>query len=71
MRLSRLLVYVFMFVATYIFLSLVPENKRWYTNVGAKTLCVYLLHLFIIRAFESTWLMNGLRKRGTISYYLV
>ncbi|MFP7199542.1 acyltransferase family protein [Lysinibacillus halotolerans] len=62
--LSRLLVYVFMFVATYIFLSLVPENKRWYTNVGAKTLCVYLLHLFIIRAFESTVAYEWIKETG-------
>lgn len=62
--LSRLLVYVFMFVATYIFLSLVPKNKRWYTNVGAKTLCVYLLHLFIIRAFESTVAYEWIKETG-------
>ena len=43
-----------MIVSTYIFLSLVPKNKKWYTTIGGKTLSVYLLHLFIIRAFKET-----------------
>ncbi len=52
--LSRVIIYALMIVSTYIFLSLVPQNKQWYTNIGRKTLCVYLLHLFIVRAFKET-----------------
>ncbi|MFF5996902.1 acyltransferase family protein [Lysinibacillus sp. KU-BSD001] len=52
--LSRLFIYVLMIVSTYIFLSLVPTENQFYTNIGGKTLGVYLLHLFIIRAFKET-----------------
>lgn len=52
--LSRVAIYALMMVSTYIFLSVVPKNKQWYTNIGRKTLCIYLLHLFIVRAFKET-----------------
>lgn len=52
--LSRIFIYVLMIVSTYIFLTLVPTGNRRYTAIGGKTLCVYLLHLFIIRAFKET-----------------
>ncbi|WP_431028380.1 acyltransferase family protein [Lysinibacillus sp. LZ02] len=52
--LSRLFIYVLMIVSTYIFLSLVPTKNQFYTNIGGKTLGVYLLHLFIVRAFKET-----------------
>ncbi|HWK22959.1 MAG TPA: acyltransferase family protein [Ureibacillus sp.] len=61
---SRLLVYVLMFVATYIFLSLVPKKQYWFTNIGGKTLCVYLLHLFIIRAFKETQIYEWVEDTG-------
>ena len=51
--LSRLFIYVLMMVSTYIFLTLVPKGKQWYTNIGGKTLCVYLLHLFTVISFNS------------------
>ena len=51
-----------MIVSTYVFLTLVPKGNRWYTAIGSKTLVVYLLHLFIIRAFKETeiyvWIEN-------------
>jgi len=52
--LSRIFIYVLMMVSTYIFLTLVPKGKRRYTAIGGKTLCIYLLHLLIIRAFKET-----------------
>ena len=52
--LSRIFIYVLMIVSTYIFLTLVPKGNRCYTAIGGKTLVVYLLHLFIIRAFKET-----------------
>ena len=52
--LSRMFIYVLMMVSTYVFLTLVPTENRWYTAIGRKTLVVYLLHLFIIRAFKET-----------------
>ena len=60
--LSRIFIYVLMLASTYIFLSLVPKGNRRYTAIGGKTLCIYLLHLFIIRAFKETevyvWIEN-------------
>ena len=52
--LSRLLIYALMLLSTYIFLTLVPKENRRYTEIGGKTLGIYLLHLFIIRAFKES-----------------
>lgn len=62
--LSRLVVYGVMFIATYIFLSLVPKNVQWYTDIGGKTLAIYLLHLFIIRAFKETAIYGWIEETG-------
>jgi len=62
--LSRLVVYALMFVATYIFLSLVPKTHQWYTDIGGKTLAVYLLHLFVIRAFKATAVYEWIEDTG-------
>lgn len=62
--LSRMTIYVLMIVSTYIFLSLVPKKKFWFTFIGGKTLVVYLLHLFIIRAFKETEIYNWIEETG-------
>ncbi|MDN4491948.1 acyltransferase family protein [Ureibacillus aquaedulcis] len=62
--LSRLVVYGMMFIATYIFLSLVPKNQQGYTDIGGKTLAVYLLHLFIVRAFKETTIYEWIEETG-------
>lgn len=62
--LSRLVVYMAMFIATYIFLSLVPKGKQWYTDIGGKTLAIYLLHLFVVRAFKSTAIYEWIEDTG-------
>ena len=62
--LSRLLVYGIMIIATYIFLSLVPKNYQWYTDIGGKTLAVYLLHLFVVRAFKATAVYDWIADTG-------
>ncbi|WP_234323197.1 hypothetical protein [Streptomyces bikiniensis] len=36
------------------FLSLVPGTRRWFTVLGAGTICGYVLHGFLIRG-PSTW----------------
>lgn len=59
---SRLVVYLLMIVSVYLFLTLVPIKQRWYTVIGEKTLTVYLLHLFIIRAFKETELYTWIGK---------
>jgi fucose 4-O-acetylase-like acetyltransferase len=62
--LSRIFVYCLMFVSTYIFLTLVPRGNHRFTAIGGKTLCVYLLHLFIIRAFKETQIFNWIADTG-------
>lgn len=62
--LSRLAVYGAMFIATYIFLSLVPKKQQWYTDIGGKTLVVYLLHLFVVRAFKATAIYEWIEETG-------
>lgn len=62
--LSRIVIYALMMVSTYIFLSLVPKNKQWYTNIGGKTLGIYLLHLFIVRAFKETNVYDWIADTG-------
>ena len=53
-----------MMVGTYVFLTLVPKENRWYTAIGSKTLVVYLLHLFIIRAFKETEMCAWIEDTG-------
>ena len=62
--LSRIFIYVLMIVSTYVFLTLVPKENRWYTAIGSKTLVVYLLHLFIIRAFKETEMYAWIQDTG-------
>ena len=62
--LSRLFIYGLMIVSTYVFLSLVPQASQWYTNIGGKTLGIYLLHLFIIRAFKETEAYSWIEDTG-------
>ena len=50
--------------SVYLFLTLVPTKQRWYTVIGEKTLTVYLLHLFIIRAFKETELYTWIEQTG-------
>ena len=62
--LSRIFIYALMMVSTYIFLTLVPKGQKAFTNIGGKTLCVYLLHLFIIRAFKETQFYDWIADTG-------
>ena len=62
--LSRIFIYVLMIVSTYIFLTLVPKGNKSYTVIGSKTLCIYLLHLFIIRAFKASELCIWIEDTG-------
>ena len=61
---SRIFIYVLMMISTYIFLTLVPKGNQRYTSIGTKTLCVYLLHLFIIRAFKETEIYIWIKDTG-------
>ena len=68
---SRLVIYVFMIVSSYLFLSLVPTKQRWYTAIGEKTLCIYLLHLFIIRAFKDSELYIWIEQTGNFGVLIL
>ena len=68
---SRLVIYLFMIGSSYLFLSLVPTKQRWYTAIGEKTLCVYLLHLFIIRAFKGSELYIWIKQTGNFGVLIL
>ena len=68
---SRLVIYLFMIVSSYLFLSLVPTKQRWYTAIGEKTLCIYLLHLFIIRAFKDSELYIWIEQTGNFGVLIL
>ncbi len=61
---SRLVIYLFMIGSAYLFLTFVPTKQRWYTAIGEKTLSIYLLHLFIIRAFKESELSVWIEQTG-------
>nr|WP_106782604.1 acyltransferase family protein [Lysinibacillus timonensis] len=65
---SRLFIYALMILSTYIFLSLVPKGKQWYTSVGGRTLSIYLLHLLFVRAIKATDFYNWIEDTG---YYVL
>lgn len=50
--LIRLATYVVQFLATFIFLSLVPRKQSFLTHIGQCTMVIYLLHLAIVRIFQ-------------------
>lgn len=65
----RLLYYGMSFVMIFSFLAFVPHKEYFFTNWGARTLNIYLLHGFIIRYFRTTDLVPYIKETG--SYYLL
>ncbi|MCP1145570.1 acyltransferase family protein [Lysinibacillus endophyticus] len=49
--LGRFVAYIVMFTATYMFLTLVSNKRRFYTSIGSVTISIYLLHMVVIRIF--------------------
>lgn len=57
--LHRLVLYVFTFIASFAFMAVVPSNRSFITDFGARTLYCYLLHILLVRGFTKlinlTW----------------
>ncbi|SOC03259.1 fucose 4-O-acetylase-like acetyltransferase [Ureibacillus xyleni] len=49
--LGRFIAYIAMAITTYMFLTLVPNKRRFYTSIGAVTISIYLLHMVVVRIF--------------------
>jgi len=47
----RLGLYIIALIGIVTFCTLIPSNKTFYTNLGTRTLTVYLLHGFIVKLF--------------------
>jgi len=65
----RLLYYGMSLLMILIFLAFVPRKEYFFTNWGARTLYVYLLHGFIIRYFRVSELASYIKE--THAYYLL
>lgn len=50
----RLVAYLGMAAATYMFLTLVPRKQLFFTSIGQNTMAIYLLHMALIRIFEAS-----------------
>lgn len=59
--LGRLVTYIVTGFATYVFLTLVPKKKTFFTSIGSITISVYLMHMAFIR-----WFMDSPLKKYVI-----
>ncbi|TCP30202.1 fucose 4-O-acetylase-like acetyltransferase [Scopulibacillus darangshiensis] len=50
--LYRLIYYAVIFVTTFAVLTLIPEKQMAFTNLGGKTLYIYLLHGFFVKTID-------------------
>lgn len=55
---GKLAVYAVTGFATYIFLTLVPQKKTFYTALGPVTISIYLMHMALIRLFMDSALKD-------------
>lgn len=51
---NRLVAYICMAAATYMFLTLIPKRKLFFTAIGTNTMSIYLLHMALVRIFEDS-----------------
>lgn len=55
---GRLIVYAVTSLAIYVFLTLVPQKKTFFTSLGRVTISVYLMHMAFIRLFMDSTLKD-------------
>lgn len=66
---NRFVAYVAMTVTTYMFLTIVPNRHSFFTSIGQNTMSIYLLHMALIRIFESSSLKMFIENSG--HYWLI
>jgi fucose 4-O-acetylase-like acetyltransferase len=66
---GRLLMLAVGTVMTLAALSLIPRTQRWFTNLGAASLVVYLFHGFAVKAAEYAG-VGGLSERDPVTGFL-
>lgn len=64
--LQRFTLYGISFTMLLSFLSFVPTQKMFFTNIGRYTLYVYLLHGFIVRPFRASEIKNEFNSEESI-----
>jgi len=55
----RLAVMLIAFALIVAFLLLIPRRKTWFTDFGAATMYIYLLHTFILYPLRESGLLDG------------
>jgi fucose 4-O-acetylase-like acetyltransferase len=67
--LIRLAMYGIMFAATFSFLAILPRRKMFFTELGERTLYIYLLHGFVLKYLFTTELFASIEKNG--AYFMI
>ena len=49
----RLVLYLIQFITTLSFFSIISNKEKRYTYIGENTLCIYILHAFIVKFIVS------------------
>ncbi|ARK30511.1 acyltransferase family protein [Halalkalibacter krulwichiae] len=61
--LARSAVYLIMAVVTFLFLSLVPTRKTFFTHIGQYTITIYLLHMLLVKLLHESPLVTMIIKQ--------
>jgi fucose 4-O-acetylase-like acetyltransferase len=67
--LIRLAMYGVMFAATFSFLAILPRRKLFFTELGERTLYIYLLHGFVLKYLFTTDLFASIKQNG--AYFMI
>ncbi|WP_026677073.1 acyltransferase family protein [Fictibacillus gelatini] len=65
----RLGMYTIAFLATFSFLAIIPRRKMFFTEMGQRTLYIYLLHGFILKYLFTTEFFHTLKNQH--AYFVV
>ncbi|MBA9028825.1 acyltransferase family protein [Peribacillus huizhouensis] len=65
----KLFLYLFMGVATYCFLCIVPRKHTFFTEIGSITLVIYLFHMFVLKYVYNSFIYEWIKESG--QYYVL
>ncbi|MFC7370132.1 acyltransferase family protein [Fictibacillus iocasae] len=60
----RLGMYAVMFLATFSILAIIPRRRMFFTELGERTLYIYLLHGFVVKWLFTTELFKSIEQNG-------
>jgi fucose 4-O-acetylase-like acetyltransferase len=67
--LYKLLVYLIMGIATYCFLSIIPNKQLPITKISSVTLIIYLFHIFIVKYIHESFIYEWIKE--TEQYFIL